>query len=880
MRRLRRFLNRLSGSVTRRHDESRLREELDAHLQMQTAENVRAGMSPDDARRQAILEFGPVASIKDRWRDEQRLPAMDDWLLDVRYAFRQIRKAPMFAFTAIVSLAAGIGANVTVFSVVERLLLRPLPVAKPHELVYVTDERILAQPSPRFSYPFYELVRESTVLTGIAARAAQSLNVTVDGQTSRAGGELVSGNYFGVLGAGIHTGRPLLPEDDKTPGAHPVAVISEPFWKRRFAADPGVVGRSVQLNGQPFTIVGVAGNGFTGSDVGLPADIWIPLAMQREVGRNLFIEARTNWLELVGRLRTGQRRDTAADALNRQFQERASALPPGAAVRTFVLVPGDKGSSPARGDQRTALLGLFALTGLALALACVNVACLAAVRSAAREKEMAIRLAIGAGRSRLERQLLTENLVVAALGGTAAVLVSPWTTRALGAAHSGSLLIELSLDPRVLVFGVFVSVLTGFFVALVPIAASRRVRLALGSEGSRTALRAGSHRPGAHDVFVALQLAMALSMLISAALLVQSLRGLSSVDPGFRADNLLLASLDPKSAGYDSDRIDGFWRTTLEQVTEIPGIQSVSLAGTVPLSGGRQRQPWTNPASGEKIEIDTNFVGPQYFRTLGIPVLGGREFNQGDGRASRAVLVVNERLAQMFWPQQDPLGKGLRVPESGNPAGEVVGIVRDAKYRDLRGEAGPMIYRPVLQTRSTDAMTLHVRSSADPGPIVSAIRLAMANIDRNVSLFQVTTLEERLDSSFARTRQAVLLTGTSGGLALLLSAIGVYGVTALAVSRRTRDIGIRVALGATRRHIVRAIGARVGALIAIGLGLGLLGSFGLTQMMGTLVFGVTTGDAATFAWMAAVLALISLIACAIPVRAATRVDALAAIRHE
>jgi predicted permease len=880
MRRLRRFLNRLSGSVTRRHDESRLREELDAHLQMQTAENVRAGMSPDDARRQAILEFGPVESIKDRWRDEQRLPAMDDWLLDVRYAFRQIRKAPVFAFTAIVSLAAGIGANVTVFSVVERLLLRPLPVAKPHELVYVTDERILAQPSPRFSYPFYELVRESTVLTGIAARAAQSLNLTVDGQTSRAGGELVSGNYFGVLGAGIHTGRPLLPEDDKTPGAHPVAVISEPFWKRRFAADPGVVGRSVQLNGQPFTIVGIAGNGFTGTDVGLPADIWIPLAMQREVGRNLFIEARTNWLELVGRLRTGQRRDTAADALNRQFQERASALPPGAPVRTLVLVPGDKGSSPARRDQRTALLGLFALTGLALALACVNVACLAAVRSAAREKEMAIRLAIGAGRSRLERQLLTENLVVAALGGTAAVVVSPWTTRALAAAHSGSLLIELSLDPRVLVFGLFVSVLTGFFVALVPIAASRRVRLASGSEGSRTALRAGSHRPGAHDVFVALQLAMALSMLISAALLVQSLRGLSSVDPGFRADNLLLASLDPKSAGYDSNRIDGFWRTTLEQVTQIPGIQSVSLAGTVPLSGGRQRQPWTNPASGEKIEIDTNFVGPQYFRTLGIPVLGGREFNQGDGRASRAVVVVNERLAQMFWPQQDSLGKGLRVPESGNPTAEVVGIVRDAKYRDLRGEAGPMIYRPVLQTRSTDAMTLHVRSSADPGPIVSAIRLAMANIDRNVPLFQVTTLEERLDSSFARTRQAVLLTGTSGGLALLLSAIGVYGVTALAVSRRTRDIGIRVALGATRRHIVRAIGARVGALIAIGLGLGVLGSFGLTQMMGTLVFGVTTGDAATFAWMAAVLALISLIACAIPVRAATRVDALAAIRHE
>ena len=879
MRRLRRFLSRLSATATRRHDEARLKEELEAHLEMQTAENVRAGMPHADARRQAVLRFGPVEPIKERWRDERGLPAVDDLVQDVRYAVRQLRKAPLFAVTAVVSLAAGIGANAAVFAVVERLLLRPLPVSSPHDLVYLTDERILSQPSPRFSYPFYAVIRENTTLTGVAARVAIPLNVTVGGQTLRARGELVSGNYFGVLGAGTREGRPLVPEDDRTPGAHPVAVISEAFWSRTFGSAPDVVGRGVQVNGQPFTIVGIAGSGFTGTDIGLPADVWIPLAMQREMGLNRMTDARTNWLEMIGRMRPGQDREQAAGALSRHLQQRATELPPQAAATRVVLVPGDKGSSPARGDQRTALLGLFALTGLALALACVNVACLAAVRSAGREREMAIRLAIGAGRARLERQLLTESLVLAILGGVAAVAVAPWTARALVAAQPIGLLIESGFDLRAAAFALFMSVLAGVVIALVPIVASRKVRLA-NAEGSTTCPGVSLRRPTAHDGIVTLQIAMALSMLISAALLVQSLRGLTSVDPGFRSDNLVLAALDPKAAGYGSDRIDGFWRMALENVKRVPGIQSVSLAGTVPLAQGRQRQPWANPASGETLELDTNFVGPAYFQTLGIPIVSGREFDEADGRASRPVLIVNEHFARMFWPQQDPIGKSLRVPEAGNAIAVVVGVVRDVKYRDLRGDAGPMIYRPVLQTRSSDAMTLHVRASADLDAIVNGLRLAIQNVDRGVPLFQITTLEQQLDSSFAQTRQAALLTGTFGVLALLLSAVGVYGVTALAVNRRTRDIGIRIALGARRRHIVQAIGARVLALIAAGLLLGVLGSFAFARATRTLVFGVTTGDAATFAGMTAALALVSLLAFAIPVRAATRVDALAAIRHE
>ena len=880
MKALRRFLNRLRASATWRRDDARFTEEFEAHLQMQGEENVRAGMPPEEARRQAVLKFGPIEAIKDGYRDEQRLQLLNDFLQDVRYAIRQLRTSPVFTLTAIVSLAMGIGANAAVFTVVERLLLRPLAVSNPHELVYVTDERILTQSSPRFSYPFYAVVRQNTALNGVAARSAFGVNVTVNGQTLRASGELVSGNYFEVLGATTDVGRPLFQEDDGTPGAHPVAVISGPFWKRAFASDPAIVGRTVLLNGQTFTIVGVSGNGFTGTDVGLPADIWIPLAMQREVGRDLLTEARTNWLEMVGRLRTGHSREQSAEALNRDFQQRASELPPQASARLLVLVPGDRGSSPARGEQKTALLVTFALTVLALALAAVNVAGLAAVRSAARDNEMAIRLAIGAGRSRLDRQLLTEGLVLAALGGLAALLIIPWTARALSAAYSTGLAIETGPDPRVLAFVVLTSVLAGVAVALVPIVASRQISLAHGSVTSAASRGSAIRRLTAHDAIVALQIAVALSMLISAALLLQSLRGFNSVDPGFRADNLLLASLDPKAAGYESNRIDGFWRAALERISHIPGVQSVSLGRTVPLAPGRQRQPWVNPTSGETAEIDTNFVGPRYFQTLGIPVLSGRDFTDDDGRASRAVVIVNERLARAFWPDQEPIGKGVRVPEAGNPTAEVVGVVRDVKYQDLRGEAGPMIYRPVLQTHSTDSMVLHVRAAADPGALVNPIRQAIQNVDRNVPLFQITTLEEQFDAAFAETRQAALIAGTFGVLALFLSGIGVYAVTALAVSRRTRDIGIRMALGAQRHHIIRAIGTRVITLITAGVCLGLLGSFGFTGLTGTLVFGVSTGDAATFATMTVLLALISVLAFVIPVRAATRLDALAAIRHE
>ena len=880
MRAVRRFLLRLTTSVTRRRDEERLREELEEHVALQAADYVRAGMAAVEARRRALLKFGPVEGIKEGYRDEQGLPLLEHLLQDLRYSLRQLRKAPLFTLTATLSLAMGVGANTAVFTVIERVLLRPLPVANPEELVFIADQRILEQQSPRFSYPFYASLRDNPVLNGVAARFSLGISTRINGQIARVSGELVSANYFSVVGTGAQMGRAFSPEDDQAPGAHPVAVISEGFWRRSFGSDPSVLGRDIEINNHAFTIIGVAAKDFRGTDMGSPTDIWLPMMMQREVGRDLLTDAGTNWLEIIGRLNSGTTLERAGAELTTLFQRRAPELQAQFPGRRLILVAGDKGYSPARRELGPALRVLLALTGLALVLACVNVASLLAVRSTAREKEIAVRLALGAGRSRLRRQLLTETLVLAALGGTTGLLVAPWAVRLLVASQPHLSGIDATLDMRVLAFGIAASVLTGLVVGQAPIVATSKVGLTQAFESSSGRPAAKSRSFTLHDAIVTFQIAMSLAMLISAALLVQSLRSLNSVDAGFRADDLLLVTLEPAVAGYEGARLETFWQDTLGRVSQIGGVQSASLAKTVPLAPGRQRQPWSNPASGEKIEIDTNVVAPRYFRTLDIPLLRGREFDERDRTTSRPVLIVNERLARMFWPGQDPIGKGVRLPDSGNPVAEVVGLVRDVKYRDLRGEFGPMFYRPLVQSRSTDAMTLHVRAASDPGALAGAIRRVMQSLDPKVPLFQMTTVEDQLNASFAQTRQAAVLTGAFGIIALLLSGICVYGVAALTVSRRTRDIGIRRALGAQPLHILNVIARRGLLLVIAGLGLGLMASFAFTRIAGNLLFGVTAADTGTFAGMSVLLAVVSLIAFYIPVRTALRLHTVTAIRHE
>jgi predicted permease len=875
---VRRFVRRLAAHLVPRRSDDRIREEMEQHLALQIDENVRAGMTPAEARRQALIRFGGVERVTAEWRGEQRLPFLDRASGDLRYAFRQLHRAPVFTIAATLALAAGIGANVAIFTLVDRVMLRRLPIDQPDRLVMIGDQRSLVQQRPvSFPYPLSVALRDSEVLEGVAARSVTAINVSRQGSALRARGELVSGTYFRVVGATTRMGRPLTLDDDRTPGAHPVVVVSDRFWRQALDSNPGIVGSDLRLNNHLFTVVGVAAEAFTGVDPGLPTDVWIPMAMQREVGRNFLTDARSSWLDLMGRLRPNQTAEAAAAGLTsfvEQHTEIARTTPP----RRFTVMPAPAGRSTVRRELGSSLTLLMTLTGVTLLLECFTLASLLVVRSLARHRERVVRLALGARRSHLASQTLTETLLIAVIGGTAGLIVAPWVTGLLVASQGTDVSLDSSVDLRVFAFALAITIVAGLGVGLVPIfAAGRSERvLSLASAPLRGASSTRRHL-FLRDAIVALQIAASLATLITAALLVQSLRALNAIDPGFAADRVLLASMDPGSLGYDVRGVEAFWRTVLERAERTPGVHSASLANTVPLASGRQRQPVVEPASGTAVEIDTNQVGPGYFRTLGIPLVRGREFLDRDGKDSAPVVIVNERFADRWWPGEDPIGKTIRTSRSG-PTAEVVGLVKDAKYRDLRQPADAMVYLALFQTTSTSVKTLHVRvEGALEGP-VAAIRREVRSLDPNLPVFAVRTIEDQYDAFLAQPRQAATLTSAFGVLALLLAAIGVYGVTALAASGQAREIGIQLALGATPARIVRRIGRRGSAVVGVGLITGLLVSFGFTRIAGSLLFGIEADDAWTFAGAVIGLALISLAAIYIPARAATRLDAARAMR--
>jgi predicted permease len=878
MKGVRRLARRLAGHVLPRRFDDRIREEMEQHLALQIDENVRAGMPPAEARRQALIKFGGVERVTAEWRDESRLPALDRAGQDLRYAFRQLHRAPVFAIAATLALAAGIGANVAIFTVVDRVMLRRLPVHEPDRLVTIGDQRSQVQQRPvSFPYPLSVALRDSGLLEGVAARSVTAVNVAVGGSALRARGELVSGTYFRVVGTTTRLGRPLTPDDDRTPGAHPVAVVSDRFWRQALESSPAVVGSDLRINTNLFTIVGVAAEPFTGVDPGFPTDIWIPMSMQREVGRNFLTDARSSWLDLMGRLRPEQTADAAAAALTsyvEQHPDLVKSTPP----RRFTVTPASGGRSTARRELGPSLQLVMALTGVTLLLECFTLASLLVVRSLARHRERAIRLALGARRSHLVSQTLAETLLIAAIGGAAGLLVAPWVAGVLVASQGTDLSIDPGLDLRVFAFALAVTIVAGLGVGLMPIAAAGRVEGAVAI--ARAPLR-GASGTRRHlllrDGIVALQIAASLATLITAALLVQSLRALNAIDTGFAADRVLLASMDPGSLGYDARGVEAFWRSVLERVERLPGVRAASLANTIPLAPGRQRQPIVEPASGTAVEIDTNQVGPGYFRTLGLPLVRGREFGDRDNKDSAPVAIVNERFAERWWPGLDPIGRTLRTSRTGPPA-EVVGLVKDAKYRDLRQQADAMLYLPLFQTTSTSLKTLHVRVDGEADGFVAAIRREVRALDPGVPLFGVRTIADQYDMFLAQPRQAAALTSAFGVLAMLLAASGVYGVTALAAGAQAREIGIQLALGATPSRIVRRLGSRGGVVVAVGIAAGLLVSAAFTRIASSLLYGIRADDAWTFAVTTLGLTAVSLASVYIPARAGTRLDAARAIR--
>jgi macrolide transport system ATP-binding/permease protein len=816
---------------------------------------------------------------------------MNTLLKDIRFAFRRLWKSPGFTLTAVASLALGIGANTAIFSLVNTALLRPLPVSRPDRLVSlaVSGEggSMLA-----FSYPAYRDYRDrNEVLDGLFATRLAPFSLSRGGDNQRLWGYLVTGNYFDVLGVSAARGRAFTPEEDRAPLAHPVAVISHGCWQRRFGGDPGVVGREITLNGHPFKVVGVAPEGFVGTEVVYTPEVWVPMMMQEWVEpENPWLERRTTQnIFATGRLKGGVTAEQAEASLNLLAAQLGREHPDTDEGQKITLIPPGFILPQLRGAVLSFAAVLMGVVGLVLLLACVNVAGLLLARAAARRREIAICLAIGAGRWRLVRQLLTESVVLALMGGAAGLLLAFWIVDLVVAYRPAvdiPVWIDLSIDWRVALFALAASLLTSLVFGLAPALQATRPELvpALKDLGAR----AGGGRWRLRSALVVLQVAVSLLLLVAAGLAVRALNQLQTTSPGFEVENGLVLSYDLARQGYEQARGEQFHRQVVERVRALPGVRSASLTDLFPLSLNYsstnvhvEGQPAARGANVPQAMVAS--IGPDYFQTMGIPLVAGRDFAPPDDRAAPRVVVVNEALARRFFPGEDPVrgAVGRRVSFAGpeGPFSQIVGVARDGKYWTMGEAPQPFIYFPLAQSYNSNA-TLVVRAEGDPHALAAGIRGAVRGLDEGLPLYDVKTMEEHLGLSLFPARVAATLLGGFGLLALLLSAVGVYGVVSYAASQRTREIGIRMALGAQRRDVLRLVGGRGLLLVTAGVALGLAGAFALTRFMASLLYGVSATDPTTFALVVALLGAVALLACYVPARRATKVDPVVALRHE
>jgi len=808
---------------------------------------------------------------------------------DIRYALRMIVKTPTFTVLATLALALGVCANTTIFSFINGLLLRPLTGIKdPQNVVGVYTSDYSSGLYGSSSYPDYvDFRNQAGAFENLAAYTQTVLNATGETEAERLRGVIVTGNYFEVLGVKAQLGRPLQALDEQPSNEQPV-VISDGLWQRRFSADASVVGQTLRLNGKPYTIVGVTDPSFRGLRLGLPPEFWLPMTTASEdatSGRG------DRGLELTGRLKPGVTPQQAQTQLTTIAARLAQAYPqtnlgtlerpneprPITVVRESRVEPRAQIAI-----WRVSLL-LFAVVGLVLLIACANVANLLLVRASVRRREIAVRLALGASRSRLIRQLLTESLLLALLGGALGLLLTQWTARMLPGffpANDANGL-DLSLDWRVLVFNLGVTLLVAVLFGLTPALQSTRINLLPSLKDEAGVRGQRSRRIGLRDALVVSQLALSLVLLVGAALFVRSLRNAISFDPGFVAQNLLIASIETRGASLNKQQGQAFYQQAVERAGSLPGVQAVTLTAIAPLGGGGQRRgvefEGYQPQKNEDTETNTNVIGLNYFSTMGIPVVAGRDFNAQDREGGPSVVIVNEEAARRYYGG-NAVGKRLKIG-SDSPFSEIVGVVRNAKYRNLREQSLPFIYIPLGQEHHA-GMVLMVRTAGDPAALVASVRSEMRALNKDVPVFSVQTMEERIGGQLAADRMIAVLLSVFAGGALLLAAIGIYGVMGYAVAQRTHEIGIRIALGAEQRDILRLVLGQGVLLILIGAGIGLVLAFAATRVLQSLLFGVSATDPLTFAVVLLVLVGVALLACYLPARRATKVDPLVALRYE
>jgi predicted permease len=879
---------RLRSLIGRKQVDQELSDELREHLELQVENNLARGMSVDEARRSALRALGSVPRIEQECRDARRVNTIEDFFQDLRYGVRQLRRSPGFAALAILCLTLGIGANAAVFSWLEGILFRPYPLVAHQERLLALDGTTRdSTEGTEVSWPdFLDLQRNSTLIDSFILSKITGATLSIGERAETTTGSIVSANYFDAIGVHPIMGRGFEPGEDSGRDAHPVAVISYQLWQDRFKGDPEIIGKVQRFNSVPHTIIGVAPQGFRGTFVGWAMNFWVPASMEDlfEGGAYKLEDRGARWIESYAVLKPGVTRDQAQQeisAITSRLEQEYPATNLGRGIKLFPLW-----QTPFN-NARTLLPTLeimVAVVAFVLLIACANVGNLLLVRSFARRHEMTVRLAIGAGRRRLVKQLLTEGLILSICGAAGGILVAYWSRHALALlfpARAGvSMYLPGEIDWRVLVTSAAICLMATLLIGLVPAFQTRNLDLAGALKAETTGVVGARGRAWVRSSLVVLQVCLSFVLLVGAVLLMQSLQKIRTTSPGFTTARVLSTKVSLVAAGYDAARSKVFQDQLIDRLGSVPGVESVAHARVTPLGYGTyDSSPIAvdgyEAQAGEQPSVDYNQVSPDYFLTMGIPVVSGREFTRADDENAALVAVVNETMAARYWRGQNPVGSRLQV--KGRWV-QVVGMAADSRYESMREIPRPFFYVPLRQD-FVRGPNLYIRTTQPLPAMQAALTREVRALDDNLALYEMITLKEQVDRSTSPQLVAVTLVAVLGGLALLLASIGLYGVMSYVVSQSTRELGLRMVLGASAPDLLRMVLTRGLVLTASGVLIGAAGALLLTRLLANLLYNISPRDPWAFGSALAVMTITATVACCLPAWRAMRTDPAKALRE-
>jgi predicted permease len=889
----------------RRGDE--LAREIEFHVQTESEENVALGMSRDDAQRAARHRFGNPTAVREVVYEMNSLHTIESLWKDLKYGLRQLRLNPGFALTAVLSLALGIGANTAIFTLVDQIVLRLLPVKNPRELVQlrVQGGRVGSQDGDgmhTFSHPMYLAFRDrNTVFSGLTGQVLLGTSLVGEDRSEMVRIGLVAGNFFQVFGIEPHLGRLLTTDDDEVRKASTVAVLQYSFWQNRFAGDPSIVGSTIRLNGTPFTVVGISVPGFEGTNVGIPTHIWAPVTTRPvlDVSWNDLEDERSAWFYLFGRLKPGVTIEQAQAAMKVLFRQRQEEELHGEHFQkfpdererylrqNFTLIPASGGASSLRNNFSQPLLVLQCLVGVVLLIACTNVASLLLARATARQREVAIRGALGASQGQLVRQFFVESMMLASAGGVAGVLASSWMTRGLISIlpyDAANLSLSTTPDARVLLFSAALTVLTALLFGVAPALRGSRVSPGTTLKEEAGAVVGGHGHVRLRKVFVAVQVGLSCLLLIGAGLFARTLQNLQNVELGFDIENIVMFEVRPATV-YDGPRKLQVFRSLLESLASVPGVKAAGANRVLLLMGGR----WDSGITMAGVETPDgkppwsyfNAVTPGYFEALGIPITAGRDLRWDDWGGSRKLCLVNQTLVDEYLGGASPVGRMIGQGRDVTPDQEVVGVFANSRYEDVRGNIPRQVFLALdSKIEFTDAMNVYARVQGDPFAVMPLLRQQARRVDANLVVTGMRTLDDQLNRRLSNERLLSFLSVGFALLASLLAVVGLHGVLAFVVTRRTREIGIRMALGAAKGRVIGLVLREMLLVIAVGTAGGVLAGLVCGRFVESQLFGVNAADLLVFVASAVALLGASLVAAFTPAWRASRIDPMAALRHE